>query len=692
MIRQGLLEWVLVFMQDLDSLSEFTIEYGCALMMNLSLRSAGRTVACRFHTQLLTLCEALIESKNEQIRTYVNGTLYSVFERGVMREAARQRGYPDMLAAVSSTAPEIFAGQIEYIMRQLDTDNSGCGEGDGGESEDAAGEDGDLYYDDDDAMVDVQLADESSAHVPGAVQGEALLCSAYLAATDDAVQQADMMRASLAGTAKSGLVVMDTRSSLGNTSVLTGSVIFSTAASMALPNGSMQLPGNSLAAPLNRPTTPSRLSQTLEKQQQLLNGSINSQLDQSVNGSVLGSMNGSMNGSALGSLGRSQGPGARTHPNGARPSRLSVATSAAAAAKAESTEDARGSGARMSREALSPVYSSDPDWSRGSVAASGAVLPRSSQAQALPAADARPGSSGSASGGAQRPASSSAMIDPRPPSSGRLDPVSPTPGGLDSRPPTSGGLDPRAPTLGQRLSEVGLDVRPSSSAGPLPEGPAADGNTLDARPGTGLSGQISGVRVSPPPPLSQQGSLGRRSSTSVGGSTDRLSTPLMKQPSVEHPGGGQLGTSGSLRPGTGQQQAQAPDSGSGSPPCSPLGSPGAVGTTPPSPPSARNSGVLPSPAASLSARRGSEMMNSNGSPLPAARQSSASPSSTGAQSPGMSPAGSRVGTPGPAQAVAGGSVPVSPAGPPSRSSSLGGRADRTPSGDRLRTRMAPMKQ
>ena len=100
LIALGALPMLAGFMQDLDHLSEFTAEYGSALVMNLCLRSAGKVAAEACAPQLLQLCEGLVESRNEQIRTYVNGTLYSVFARPAICEAARARGMEELLMAV----------------------------------------------------------------------------------------------------------------------------------------------------------------------------------------------------------------------------------------------------------------------------------------------------------------------------------------------------------------------------------------------------------------------------------------------------------------------------------------------------------------------------------------------------------------------------------------------------------------
>ena len=51
--------------EELESLSEYTVEYGIALLMNLSLRSRGKI--CCEECDVLSLLEALIESSNPQV-------------------------------------------------------------------------------------------------------------------------------------------------------------------------------------------------------------------------------------------------------------------------------------------------------------------------------------------------------------------------------------------------------------------------------------------------------------------------------------------------------------------------------------------------------------------------------------------------------------------------------------------------
>lgn len=45
LIDLGMVQWLVMFLERPDSLSELCLEYAMALLMNLCLRSAGRTVA-----------------------------------------------------------------------------------------------------------------------------------------------------------------------------------------------------------------------------------------------------------------------------------------------------------------------------------------------------------------------------------------------------------------------------------------------------------------------------------------------------------------------------------------------------------------------------------------------------------------------------------------------------------------------
>lgn len=65
--------------------------------MNLSLRSSGKDKCEEPDIELLKVLNNLVEHDNLQVRTYVNGTLYSIFTRAKLREEAKELGMPDLL-------------------------------------------------------------------------------------------------------------------------------------------------------------------------------------------------------------------------------------------------------------------------------------------------------------------------------------------------------------------------------------------------------------------------------------------------------------------------------------------------------------------------------------------------------------------------------------------------------------------
>ena len=56
-----------------------------------------------------------------QVRTYVNGTLYSVLVRAALKERAHEIGLPDSLRALIEHSDETLARQINYILEQLES-------------------------------------------------------------------------------------------------------------------------------------------------------------------------------------------------------------------------------------------------------------------------------------------------------------------------------------------------------------------------------------------------------------------------------------------------------------------------------------------------------------------------------------------------------------------------------------------
>ncbi|GIL89185.1 hypothetical protein Vretifemale_16989 [Volvox reticuliferus] len=204
MIREGMVEWVVDFLQDLSTVSPTAVEYGTALLMNLCLRSAGRAAATGYAVPLLSLCESLLDCSNDQVHTYINGTLYSIFSRAAIREAALARGTPELLERVAQSGRPPFAAQCQYILRQLympdlsdpELDASADDAAPDGDA-DAEGEEGT-----DDAYTDVDITPESLTKAQGEPCGEELLCGGgYLASSQAAREHLGAVRCSVAAAA-----------------------------------------------------------------------------------------------------------------------------------------------------------------------------------------------------------------------------------------------------------------------------------------------------------------------------------------------------------------------------------------------------------------------------------------------------------------------------------------------------------
>lgn len=101
-----------------ESLSEYTLEYATALLMNLSLRTKGKDVFERLAPQLNVVRELseMMEHPNVQVRTHINGTLYSILTRKSIKDQAHAIGMHAILCYLVQTSDKQLQRQIEYIL------------------------------------------------------------------------------------------------------------------------------------------------------------------------------------------------------------------------------------------------------------------------------------------------------------------------------------------------------------------------------------------------------------------------------------------------------------------------------------------------------------------------------------------------------------------------------------------------
>jgi LisH domain-containing protein ARMC9 len=125
MIELEMIDWLgKVLKHELHSISYYSLEYATALLMNLSLRTLGKDKIQNSHVDVLLVLNHLLEHENTQVRTYVNGTLYSVLTRQKLKDRAIELGMDDKLSLLKDTSDEHFKRQIQYILDQLNYEST----------------------------------------------------------------------------------------------------------------------------------------------------------------------------------------------------------------------------------------------------------------------------------------------------------------------------------------------------------------------------------------------------------------------------------------------------------------------------------------------------------------------------------------------------------------------------------------
>lgn len=125
-IEMDMIKYVVYILKsEIETLSDYTLEYCTALLMNLTLRNRGKDKCEDPSLELLHVLNELLENENDQIRTYVNGTLYSIFRRKSIRNQAKELGMDEILYFLLQNMPpneEHIKRQIQYILEQFDRD------------------------------------------------------------------------------------------------------------------------------------------------------------------------------------------------------------------------------------------------------------------------------------------------------------------------------------------------------------------------------------------------------------------------------------------------------------------------------------------------------------------------------------------------------------------------------------------
>ena len=108
-----------IFTYQSEKLSDYTIEYGLALLMNLSLRKEGKEKFEAVSEKIIKILLKFLNYENIQILTCINGMLYSLIMKKKIREQAIKYGVEQKLEQLKKFNEEQLNKQVKYIINEL---------------------------------------------------------------------------------------------------------------------------------------------------------------------------------------------------------------------------------------------------------------------------------------------------------------------------------------------------------------------------------------------------------------------------------------------------------------------------------------------------------------------------------------------------------------------------------------------
>ena len=107
-----------VFTYEANNLSDYTVEYGLALIMTLSLKQAGREKFEAVAERILQILLNFMNKGDGQVLTCINGTLYSLLKRQKFKKEAKKFNLENILQNYQTDNPQVKK-QILYILEEL---------------------------------------------------------------------------------------------------------------------------------------------------------------------------------------------------------------------------------------------------------------------------------------------------------------------------------------------------------------------------------------------------------------------------------------------------------------------------------------------------------------------------------------------------------------------------------------------
>jgi hypothetical protein len=118
MIEAGVIDDLLCLLEDKE-LNDLSTEASTGILMNLLLRTLGKTKCLKNPTHVLKVLSDHLENENPQVRTYINGSLYTLLSDNRFKSASHEIGLEEMLHYSKKNSAEIFVSQIDFILEQF---------------------------------------------------------------------------------------------------------------------------------------------------------------------------------------------------------------------------------------------------------------------------------------------------------------------------------------------------------------------------------------------------------------------------------------------------------------------------------------------------------------------------------------------------------------------------------------------
>ncbi|CAJ1430707.1 unnamed protein product [Effrenium voratum] len=192
----GTSDWCRLGPGDGPDTPDFSIEFTSALLMNLTLRSAGRRRCAELGAYSVLV--GLIEHPNPQVRTHINGTLYTLLGvKAIRGEAQRQGAEAVFQSALERVTPEneLLQRQLEFLQHQLHRSDGDSDEEseEGDPSPEGDADDGDNFLDEEELAAHFHLASvaavgQGDGFSPAEIEANAKAAAAEAAAAEEALR------------------------------------------------------------------------------------------------------------------------------------------------------------------------------------------------------------------------------------------------------------------------------------------------------------------------------------------------------------------------------------------------------------------------------------------------------------------------------------------------------------------------